>query len=57
MLENDLRLSGEKTCLMLCNNGETFTSTGTRWSNLKLQVEYKVFGGIHNYHVELEGTY
>ena len=41
MKENGLELSGEKTCLMLFNTGENpkCTSTGTRWSNHKLQAE------------------
>ena len=51
MKENGLELSGEKTCLLLFNNGENpkCTSTGTRWSNHKLQAEDKVSGGVHNY--------
>ena len=58
MKENDLQLTGEKTYLMcFFNNGEMFTSTGTRWSNRKLQAQYKVSGGMHNHQVELEVTY
>ena len=51
MKDNGFELSQEKTCLMLFNNGEKpekFTSNRTRWSVIKLQTEYKVFGCIYN---------
>ena len=42
---------------LIMDTTDKFTSTGTGWSTLKLQAEYKVSGGIPIYQVELEVTY
>ena len=46
MKENGLELSGEKTCLILFNNGENPKRLPQWCSNLELQAEYNVSGGI-----------
>ena len=32
------------------------TSTGSRWSNIKLQTDYKVYGCVSNHEADLEAT-
>ena len=57
--ENGLELSREKTCLMRFNNGENPKCLPQLKLvlHLKLPAEYKVYGGMHNYQVELEVIY
>ena len=52
MKDNGFELSREKTCLMLFNNGEnpkSLPQNRTRWSVIKIQREYNVFGCVCNY--------